>query len=37
MVNHVSGLVLHTFVLTPYYAWRITHRMHHVRFLSMCS
>lgn len=33
-VNAVIGIGLHTFVLTPYYAWRITHRNHHVRASS---
>ncbi|KAH9927543.1 fatty acid desaturase-domain-containing protein [Amylocystis lapponica] len=28
-VNAAIGLALHTFILTPYYAWRITHRTHH--------
>ncbi|OCH90799.1 hypothetical protein OBBRIDRAFT_792897 [Obba rivulosa] len=28
-MNHALGMVLHTFVLTPYFAWRITHRSHH--------
>ncbi|EMD37156.1 hypothetical protein CERSUDRAFT_124119 [Gelatoporia subvermispora B] len=28
-INHALGMVLHTFVLTPYFAWRITHRNHH--------
>ncbi|KAJ7627969.1 fatty acid desaturase-domain-containing protein [Mycena polygramma] len=28
-VNAALGLVLHTFVLTPFYAWRSTHRAHH--------
>ncbi|KAJ7594098.1 fatty acid desaturase-domain-containing protein [Mycena floridula] len=27
--NWVSGLLLHTFVLTPYWSWRSTHRAHH--------
>ncbi len=34
-VNVVLGMGLHTFVLTPYFAWRITHRSHHVRMLGM--
>ncbi|KAJ7454201.1 fatty acid desaturase-domain-containing protein [Mycena latifolia] len=29
LVNAVLGLLLHTFVLTPFYAWRSTHRAHH--------
>ncbi|CAK5276991.1 unnamed protein product [Mycena citricolor] len=29
LVNTVLGLSLHTFVLTPYFAWRATHRAHH--------
>ncbi|KAL6306850.1 fatty acid desaturase-domain-containing protein [Sparassis latifolia] len=28
-VNTVLGLTLHTTVLTPYFAWRVTHRSHH--------
>ncbi|KAI0633978.1 fatty acid desaturase-domain-containing protein [Trametes polyzona] len=28
-VNVVLGMALHTWVLTPYFAWRITHRSHH--------
>ncbi|KAI0362842.1 hypothetical protein BV20DRAFT_1007969, partial [Pilatotrama ljubarskyi] len=28
-VNVVLGMCLHTWVLTPYFAWRITHRSHH--------
>ncbi|KAI0717854.1 fatty acid desaturase-domain-containing protein [Cerioporus squamosus] len=28
-VNSVCGMGLHTFVLTPYFAWRLTHRAHH--------
>jgi len=27
--NHIFGMLLHTFVLTPFYAWRTTHRSHH--------
>ncbi|KAJ7904203.1 fatty acid desaturase-domain-containing protein [Mycena leptocephala] len=27
--NSALGLLLHTFVLTPFYAWRSTHRAHH--------
>ncbi|KAF5364930.1 hypothetical protein D9758_008181 [Tetrapyrgos nigripes] len=27
--NHLSGILLHTFVLTPFYSWRTTHRSHH--------
>ncbi|KAG7451506.1 uncharacterized protein BT62DRAFT_978261 [Guyanagaster necrorhizus] len=29
IVNSIVGIVLHTVVLTPYYAWRATHRSHH--------
>ncbi|KAJ6481547.1 fatty acid desaturase-domain-containing protein [Mycena vitilis] len=29
LVNAALGLVLHTFILTPFYAWRSTHRAHH--------
>ncbi|KAG5653713.1 hypothetical protein H0H81_011117 [Sphagnurus paluster] len=28
-VNAAIGIVLHTSVLTPFYAWRATHRTHH--------
>ncbi|XP_006455479.1 hypothetical protein AGABI2DRAFT_209944 [Agaricus bisporus var. bisporus H97] len=28
-VNAVIGMTLHTFVLTPFYSWRATHRSHH--------
>ncbi|KAI8972410.1 fatty acid desaturase-domain-containing protein [Trametes punicea] len=28
-LNTVLGVGLHTWVLTPYFAWRITHRSHH--------
>ncbi|KAI0800055.1 fatty acid desaturase-domain-containing protein [Fomes fomentarius] len=28
-VNVIAGMGLHTFVLTPYFAWRLTHRAHH--------
>ncbi|KAG6819628.1 hypothetical protein H0H93_010048 [Arthromyces matolae] len=28
-VNAVLGLLLHTSVLTPYFAWRATHQTHH--------
>ncbi|KAF8057018.1 fatty acid desaturase-domain-containing protein [Lyophyllum atratum] len=28
-VNAVIGIILHTSVLTPFYAWRATHRTHH--------
>ncbi|KAJ3926575.1 MAG: fatty acid desaturase-domain-containing protein [Lentinula lateritia] len=29
IVNDILGLVLHASVLTPYHAWRFTHRAHH--------
>ncbi|KAJ7200843.1 fatty acid desaturase-domain-containing protein [Mycena pura] len=29
LVNAALGLLLHSFVLTPYYSWRATHRAHH--------
>lgn len=29
------GVVVHTFVLTPYHAWRLTHQTHHVRLVIM--
>ncbi|KAI0640444.1 fatty acid desaturase-domain-containing protein [Trametes meyenii] len=28
-VNIILGMGLHTWVLTPYFAWRVTHRSHH--------
>ncbi|KAI0072548.1 hypothetical protein K474DRAFT_1628832 [Panus rudis PR-1116 ss-1] len=28
-VNTALGLFLHTFMITPYHSWRITHRKHH--------
>ena len=30
LLNHVIGICLHTFFLTPYFAWRATHRSLHV-------
>ncbi|KZS96675.1 hypothetical protein SISNIDRAFT_424253 [Sistotremastrum niveocremeum HHB9708] len=27
--NHISGFMLHTVILVPYYAWRSTHHAHH--------
>ena len=33
--NTALGVLAHTFVLTPYHAWRITHALHHVRALSL--
>ncbi len=37
-VNTALGVLAHTFVLTPYHAWRVTHAMHHVRpFSSLCA
>ncbi|KAJ6511709.1 fatty acid desaturase-domain-containing protein [Mycena vulgaris] len=29
LVNAVLGLLLHSFILTPFYSWRSTHRAHH--------
>ncbi|KAF4612656.1 hypothetical protein D9613_011843 [Agrocybe pediades] len=29
LVNNVIGLLVHTFVLTPYFSWRVTHNTHH--------
>ncbi|KAL0581654.1 hypothetical protein V5O48_000355 [Marasmius crinis-equi] len=34
-VNATLGMLLHTFVLTPFYAWRSTHRTHHKSTNSM--
>ncbi|KAF2186603.1 delta-12 fatty acid desaturas-like protein [Zopfia rhizophila CBS 207.26] len=28
--NHVTGFLLHSFLLTPYFAWRSSHRRHHI-------
>ncbi|KAJ6473895.1 fatty acid desaturase-domain-containing protein [Mycena sanguinolenta] len=28
-INHSLGYILHTFLFTPYFAWRSTHRAHH--------
>ncbi|KAJ3512191.1 hypothetical protein NLJ89_g3667 [Agrocybe chaxingu] len=28
-VNSALGMALHTFVLTPYHSWRVTHNTHH--------
>ncbi|KIM38876.1 hypothetical protein M413DRAFT_75526 [Hebeloma cylindrosporum] len=28
-VNALIGILVHTFVLTPYYSWRVTHHTHH--------
>ncbi|KAG5644348.1 hypothetical protein DXG03_008645 [Asterophora parasitica] len=28
-LNNIVGFVLHTYLLTPYYAWRSTHHAHH--------
>jgi len=29
LINDVIGTILHTFILTPYYPWKVTHRHHH--------
>ncbi|KAJ8454294.1 hypothetical protein ONZ45_g19361 [Pleurotus djamor] len=29
LVNSVLGLLLHSFILVPYFSWRSTHRTHH--------
>ncbi|KAF8173455.1 fatty acid desaturase-domain-containing protein [Pholiota molesta] len=29
IVNNFIGIVVHAFMLTPYYSWRITHQTHH--------
>ncbi|KZT22915.1 hypothetical protein NEOLEDRAFT_1070416 [Neolentinus lepideus HHB14362 ss-1] len=29
LFNAVVGIILHTFILVPYYSWRVTHRAHH--------
>jgi len=28
-LNQLLGVAMHTFLLTPYHAWRLTHRAHH--------
>ncbi|KAF8211714.1 delta-12 fatty acid desaturase [Mycena galopus ATCC 62051] len=34
-INNTLGYVLHTFLFTPYFAWRSTHRVHHKAVGSM--
>ncbi|KAF9511437.1 hypothetical protein BS47DRAFT_1318887 [Hydnum rufescens UP504] len=34
-VNHTVGFIAHTFILTPYYSWRQSHRLHHKSTASM--
>lgn len=29
MVNNVAGLILHTFLLVPFFSWKFTHAAHH--------
>ena len=29
-LNHSVGYLLHTFMMTPYFSWRSTHRRHHI-------
>jgi len=29
LINDIIGTILHTFILTPYYPWKVTHRHHH--------
>lgn len=29
LLNDVVGTVLHTFILVPYYSWKLSHRSHH--------
>ncbi|ESK86228.1 delta-12 fatty acid desaturase [Moniliophthora roreri MCA 2997] len=34
-VNHAVGFSLHSFLLTPYFAWRSTHHSHHKAAMSV--
>ncbi|KAJ7155454.1 delta-12 fatty acid desaturase [Mycena crocata] len=34
-VNHVIGYTLHSFLLTPFYAWRLSHHAHHKATMSV--
>jgi fatty acid desaturase len=29
-LNHIAGFIFHSFLLTPYFSWRSTHRRHHI-------
>jgi omega-6 fatty acid desaturase (delta-12 desaturase) len=29
MVNDITGLIIHSFLLVPYFSWKISHRRHH--------
>mmetsp|Transcript_46417 Transcript_46417/g.119804 ORF Transcript_46417/g.119804 Transcript_46417/m.119804 type:complete len:345 (+) Transcript_46417:153-1187(+) len=35
LVNDVVGLILHSFLLVPYHAWRISHASHHANTNSL--
>ncbi|TFK32080.1 delta-12 fatty acid desaturase [Crucibulum laeve] len=35
IINNTLGFILHTFLLTPYYAWRSTHHAHHRATMSV--
>ncbi|KAJ7180619.1 delta-12 fatty acid desaturase [Mycena filopes] len=34
-INHVVGFALHSFLLTPFYAWRASHHAHHKATMSI--
>ncbi|KAJ7043561.1 delta-12 fatty acid desaturase [Mycena alexandri] len=34
-INHVVGFSLHSFLLTPFYAWRASHHAHHKATMSV--
>ncbi|CAK5267632.1 unnamed protein product [Mycena citricolor] len=34
-INHIVGFVLHSFLLTPFYAWRASHNAHHRATMSL--
>ncbi|KAJ7623255.1 delta-12 fatty acid desaturase [Roridomyces roridus] len=34
-INHVVGFLMHTFLLTPFYAWRVSHHAHHKATMSV--
>ncbi|KAJ7281581.1 delta-12 fatty acid desaturase [Mycena rebaudengoi] len=34
-INHVVGFSLHSFLLTPFYAWRASHHAHHKATMSI--
>ncbi|KIJ36992.1 hypothetical protein M422DRAFT_232190 [Sphaerobolus stellatus SS14] len=34
-ICHIIGLILHSFLLTPYFSWRYSHHTHHTYIASM--